>query len=278
MPIPSNTPHALLFEPNDETRGLERYFLSNPHFLYRVHTPQTSGQTETKFVASSGAEEGHKDILQLDKDAATKMIGRHMSLFYRGTQDNLMSWTSSLLFAIVYAIWRKETIANPDQVRIFILDTSRLPPKAFLPLIPLLEAYKTPLEDKLDHKWHHEEYLSQGKLEIPQGAMEVTTLKNMFDIGLQEFYPKLASKMHFNGFYIPVAELRRLLDTRQPLPPQASSPTPEDVRLVTDIAEGCYKSTTFRYALFAGLMTLKFRGRRDELILKTYNDLHLSKS
>ncbi|KAF2626958.1 hypothetical protein BU25DRAFT_470100, partial [Macroventuria anomochaeta] len=53
----------------------------------------------------------------------------------------------------------------------------------------LLETYGVQDEGKHEHKWYHGEYLSQGRVEIPEGAMTLTTLKDLEVHDLYRFYP-----------------------------------------------------------------------------------------
>ncbi|KAF3051959.1 hypothetical protein E8E11_008844 [Didymella keratinophila] len=264
MSASANRLQATLFEPNGDTMWLTSCFKSNPRFLFRVHAPRTSGQTEPTFVASTGAGECHKDVLQLDKSAAKLMIIRHLTNFERGKDDNFMSWANSLLFAIVYALWRA-TNSDPGQVKISVLDASQLPPEACIPVVPLLDAYNINETDnkRLDRKWFHEEYLTQGRLDIPQGAMETFTLKSLIDYGLFNFYPAFEED-YDTRIYKRVEMLRyHRIDV----------PTLEKISKAADIAEGCCSAIKFHYSLFAGLLSLKRCGHKVQDMVEVYHGL-----
>lgn len=78
MAVYSNNTQDTLFQPNGDTLELVSYLEASPRFLFRIHAPKSSGETEATFVASTGAEQGHGDILHLPRLAASEMIGRHL--------------------------------------------------------------------------------------------------------------------------------------------------------------------------------------------------------
>jgi hypothetical protein len=265
----ANKLQANLFEPNGENLWLADCFESNPVFLFRVHAPETSGQTELTFVASTAAGEGLKDVLQLPKSDAKSMIMRHLTRLKRGKDDDLMSWASSPLFTIQYSLFRAIR-SDPSQVRIFIVDSSELPAEAFMPVVPLLNAYDITKKDnsKLDKRWFHEEYLSQGRLHVPPGAMKSFTLGTMIDHGLFDFFPAFGDKQYHGHFYRPVKELRCV---------QPKVPTPDEMKLAVNISEACCSATKFRYMLFASLLAIKSGGLEIHDLADIYRQLRTSK-
>lgn len=276
MAVNTDEPQATLFELNDAFPYLTNYFDTHPRFLYRVHTPQSRGKTEATFVASTGAGQRHKDILQEDHDRVREKVGRHLTTFSRTREDNFMSWTQSLLFAIQYAQYREKNDkprSSADQIKISILDTQRVPRGSLMPASVLLDTFEIKLKRNMDHKWFCDEYLSQGILDIPEGAMATTTLDDLIAHGLHDFYPKFGEKLYNRRLYIRVDQLRSPLKNGDP-----EDPSPEDLNLAGAVAEKCCADPRFRPVLFAGLLSLKHHNTNDRSIMVAFSKFCAGKS
>lgn len=180
-----------------------------------------------------------------------------------------MSWTNSPLFMEIYALFLAVR-SDSAEVRISMVDTSQLPAGAFMPVVPLLKTYNITSEGnrKLDRTWFYEEYLSQGKLNIPNGAMEIFTLKTMVDQGLYDFFPPFREEQDRQHIYMRVKCLRQI---------PAEVPTPEEMELAINISEACSSATRFRYMLFAGLLAIKSRNRKINDLADVCHKLRTSK-
>lgn len=82
-----------------------------PPFLFRTFDDQSSGKSDNHVVASFRAtsvsdKTCRTDLLAMRTEAAAEMLYGHLTKpCFGGTgADNLMSWSSSLLFVIQYAI------------------------------------------------------------------------------------------------------------------------------------------------------------------------------
>lgn len=121
-----------------------------PQYLFRTFDGKSSGRSDDNAVASIASvaelpEESRKDLLSLPKDKAIDMLHTHLTKQCCGGEDsdNLMSWTSSLLFAIQYAIWRRRTLGcHSADIKICVVDTRRFPRGQFAPDMWLLQAYR----------------------------------------------------------------------------------------------------------------------------------------
>lgn len=82
---------ATLHEPGGDLQYFIEYFNQVPRFLFRIHPPSSSGETTSTFVASTGAEHGHMDILQKDVEVTREDIKRHLTKWTRKEYDNFMS-------------------------------------------------------------------------------------------------------------------------------------------------------------------------------------------
>lgn len=200
-----------LYKPGHEFPRLLVELDHTPRFLFRTHSLQSRGSINLTCVESEKSASKYLDILQQEHDFSTKMIEKYLR-WERSETGNLVSWTSSLLFALQHAIRRHITDLGREDVRISILDTSRLPHGTFIHAVALLEAYNIPNQGKMLHQYYYGECLSQGRIEIPNGAMTTTTLRDVEHQGLYEFYPDLNVESGKRQLCIRVKQLRRKFD------------------------------------------------------------------
>jgi len=89
-----------LFEQNDV-----------PRYLFRLYTPSTAGQTTDSYImppaSICGQAETTRDIFRLPPKEAATRLNEHLR-WWRSHESkcNLMSWTSSLLFALQHGLRR----------------------------------------------------------------------------------------------------------------------------------------------------------------------------
>ncbi|KAF6802983.1 hypothetical protein CSOJ01_11202 [Colletotrichum sojae] len=177
-----------------------------PRYLYRVHAPSTAGRTTADQVASRAAVLGRPDaevdiLARAARDAA-EMLNCHL----RGwacDSDNLMSWSSSLLFVLQYALWRTIKIGpdDPSEIRLYVLDTTSLPPRGFVPDLALLDTFggvdswksrslASVRRLRRQTPYNFGEYLCQGALSI-EGSTASATLQQIIDHGLFRLCPEM---------------------------------------------------------------------------------------
>lgn len=103
---PVKTHFALPFDPNPHHRQHTPLFNYNftPRYLYRLVAPQAVGSTTTSTVVPPTVTH-QTDIFHLPIQRAATLLLNHL-LWERGYENgcNLMSWTSSLLFTLQYAL------------------------------------------------------------------------------------------------------------------------------------------------------------------------------
>jgi hypothetical protein len=197
-----------------------------PQYLFRTFNGKSSGINNDNIVASIASvteslEESRKDLLSLPKHEATDMLHTHLAKQCCGGEDsdNLMSWTSSLLFAIQYAIWRRRTFrCHPADIKICVVDTRRFPHGQFALDMWLLQAYRSiaaqvggetekffrfRLEDK---RYHNGEYLSQGSVNHASRSC-VVSLESLEESGLYDLYPEFAEVQGMESWTNRVREL-----------------------------------------------------------------------
>ena len=106
---------------------------------------------------------------------AAEYLEEHLK--WRCADDcNLMSWTSSVLFALQYALYRHEmTRCELSNINILVVDTRAFKRGVFARDVDALKAFRGATDSKeFDrlHKWrvdgrfYYGEYLSQGRVPI----------------------------------------------------------------------------------------------------------------
>ncbi|KAK7937399.1 uncharacterized protein PG986_014267 [Apiospora aurea] len=174
-----------------------------PVYLFRTFDWNSPGVSNSKIVASAlGAfgspQESRTDLLALGRRKATALLHRHLDnpSFEPDADDNLMSWTSSPLFAIQEFL-----------------------PGQFAPESWLLELYRATameLGGPLSSFWRlrdreeycNGEYLSQGTL-THAGRSCLVTLEHLERAGLYELYPEFCAPESRNQWTNRVKELRQ---------------------------------------------------------------------
>ena len=149
---------TLFYPPASREVKLQTFATTDmPQYLFRTFDEKSSGRSDDNVVASmarvaDSPEESRKDLLSLPKDQAIDMLYTHLTKPCCGGEDsdNLMSWTSSLLFAIQYAIWRRRKFGcNPADIKICAIDTRRFPQGQFAPDLWLLQRIATLLHKRV---------------------------------------------------------------------------------------------------------------------------------
>ncbi|KAF5591993.1 uncharacterized protein FSUBG_10297 [Fusarium subglutinans] len=220
-----------------------------PRYLFRVYDSKSSGlNSETVFaseysILSYRYPESKVDLLSLDDTTASGMLFHHLerkncfgsSGFQKGAlRDNLVSWTSSLMNAIQYAIWRSHVGHTPtSDVRICAVDTRKFPRGQFARDALLLLSYAHPKSDWFrlkNREFDNGEYISQGTINHA-GRSVVFSLEDLVAFGLYELYPEFAEHSSATTWTSRVLELRTSWSDRC----QTYS---EDFSLACEIAKG----------------------------------------
>ncbi|PVH77967.1 hypothetical protein DL98DRAFT_550369 [Cadophora sp. DSE1049] len=200
-----------------------------PQYLFRTFDSKSSGINNDKIVASIASiritqspQESRKDLLSLPKLEALDMLHTHLNKPCWGGEDadNLMSWTSSLLFAIQYAIWRRRTFGcHPADIKICVVGGK------------INDFFRFRLEDT---RYHNGEYLSQGS-----------------DSGLYDLYPEFANIEGTKKWANRVRELREGWSIEQ-------RTTPREIQLASEVARKCFNTFETSHMMLI-LLTFKAR-------------------
>jgi hypothetical protein len=242
-------PEYLLFCPSGDKAWLREKFDDIPRYLFRVFTPKSCGTTNRFWTKSMDArhstENSRVDILaREDNEQVAGMLNTHLR-WQEGPEDNLVSWTSSLLFALVYIFHLHANSGDAsvfDDIFICIIDTTKFPKAVFLRDMDLIKAYlsfnpdlkKFGLQVRKD--WYFGEYLSQGALKI-EGKCEIVSAQAMIDQGLYNLRREFENFAHWElcrrpPWARPVVSLRK--DLCQIESPEISN---EKLRVAINVAE-----------------------------------------
>ncbi|KAL2037216.1 hypothetical protein N7G274_010079 [Stereocaulon virgatum] len=150
-------PEYLLFCPSGDEAGLREKFNDIPRYLFRVFTPKSCGMTDTSCTraldASYAPEKSRVDIFaRQDKEQMASMLYRHLR-WKEGSEDNFVSWTSSLLFALIYIFHLHANDRDGsafDNIFLCTIDTTKVPKEVFLLNLDLIEAY-SPFDADLEN-------------------------------------------------------------------------------------------------------------------------------
>jgi hypothetical protein len=208
---------------------------ATPQYLFRTFDKNSSGRNDDCVIASTTAieslQDSRIDLLSLPKTEATRMLYAHLKKPCLGAgeaSDNLMSWTSSLLFAIQYAIWRWHTFrSKPEDIKICAIDTRNFPRGQFVQDLSLIRAYQQEIENfgrktkdffhlrREDTRYHNGEYFSQGTVNHA-GRSSTVSLKSLENLGLFKLYPEFNVAMRGkDGWTNRVRDLRQAWSKEQ---------------------------------------------------------------
>lgn len=222
---------------------------ATPQYLFRAFDSKSTGKSDDTVVASAasmymGPGYSATDILSLERNERSSKLLAHLnkSCYHGDGDDNFMSWSSSFLFVIQYAIWRcHQGDLLPASVHICVLDTTKFPWGQFAKDTWLMKAcrnefnWNPDLENLLrlrQTSYDNGEYLSQGTVYHKHRSC-VVSLKALVDAGLFELYPELDEPHGRRKWTNRVKELRSYWAD-----PQAT--TREEVQCAFDTAKTCF--------------------------------------
>lgn len=205
-----------------------------PRYLFRVTHPDSQGTTTRTHVSSAayGVEDFHlTDLYQIRPlETAADILYNHLwGIAHRNADRptrNLVSWTSSLLFALQYGLykrhrnWWKDTY-DLGSIYILMVDTHRFQKGTFARDIQAIDFFRrfsntSNKEDfELLSRWrngddyYNGEYLSQGKLTIDPSAVCWVSMKDLRSSGLDQICPDIMDEQFWDSWAKRVRDLRR---------------------------------------------------------------------
>jgi hypothetical protein len=181
-------------------------------------------------------------LFQFSAKKAANLLLNHL-LWQRRAEDgcNLMSWTSSLLFALQYALYRHRKDGDDlRHINLIIIDTSLFPQGTFIQdmeVMKLFEHADTRLQKFVEYReteYYFGEYLTQGPLNI-QGRCVFASVQQMINLGLFTLQPGLAEEEQWQCWPKQVLDYRQLFSDRKQVATRK-----EDVATALDIARKCF--------------------------------------
>lgn len=211
----------LLFRPPSDMAWLHDSLRDIPQYLFRLSTPESDGTTNSIWVESysvvkkrPGRQQDY--FARADRAQAADEINRHL-WWKPKNNDNLVSWTSSLLFVLQYAAYRNaragdEDLTCPANIHICVVDTTRFKTGTFIQDMDLIRAFKAHSSPQprlredlsglrsLRNKQHRTlsggfyfgEYLSQGALRVHNKICSIT-IASLLDYNILALQPELGS-------------------------------------------------------------------------------------
>ncbi|KAF5534698.1 regulator-Ty1 transposition [Fusarium mexicanum] len=169
----------------------------------------------------NGAPASKVDLFSLSDDRVSDMLHHHLEekncfggrgpLSNGDLSDNLVSWTSSFMNAIQYAIWRSHVgHTSTSNVHICVVDTRKFPRGQFARDMWLLDTYAHPNSNWLrleNPEYDNGEYLSQGVIHHG-GRSSVFSLQDLMSFNLYKLYPEFAVPTARGSWTNRVLELR----------------------------------------------------------------------
>ncbi|KAJ6784934.1 hypothetical protein PWT90_04432 [Aphanocladium album] len=199
-----------------------------PRYLFRIFTPLSQGLTNTSWVKSMDAKRKSADYTvdvfeRTDKLGTADMIHRHLQ-WWRGQDDNLVSWTSSLLFALVYIFHLHANESHGckfQDISLCVIDTRGLPDDVFIRDMDLVAAFREGHKllqrfEGLRQEYYFGEYLTQGALKI-KGRCHIISAQRIIENGLYDIRPEFEGFAHWEvkekpPWAKPTRELRKRID------------------------------------------------------------------
>ena len=257
-----------------------------PTYLIRVYAPTSAGQTTGSYVIPPALNRGKVDLMQdlftLPEQNAATCLNEHFRWYhYHEEWCNLTSWTTSLLSALQYGLYRHRgsRFVEPDlsKISLLVLDTRGLPKGTFVKDLEVMEtfsAYSDPkvqanLKDfvklrKGNRGYYFGEYLTQGDVDI-KGKCVVTNMQRLIDVGLFELLPMFSDESKWTMWPNRVLEFRKSFDTLQ----NARTTTHAEVRDAITIAGACFGGPWI-LPVATMLLALKPRKTKDPVIVSAF--------
>lgn len=283
-----SVPDYLPFKPHGRRREwLKEKLDVVPTYLFRVYTPKSSGSTNQAWANSHEAAHrtslSRKDIFAWDDNCrVASMVFEHLRYSSGGVDDNLVSWTSSLLYALQYMRFlHSKNKYDWKEIRLLVMTTTKMPNAVFIRDMDLIDAFSEHDSRLMDFAslrrrkhptlasfYYFGEYLSQGALRIENKCCIVSG-QEMVEAGLFQLCPELRNKVAVGtsewaheilrireGFNKPAGMLPRL--------------TPTELRTAVRVAQ---LFGAWRLPIAANLLGALPRQAQDDDVLKTFKGI-----
>ncbi|KAI1172324.1 hypothetical protein F4777DRAFT_516765 [Nemania sp. FL0916] len=259
--------------------GIEEFTFDTtdqPPYLFRTFDIASAGLNCDEEIGSimscKSWWESERDILSLDKYLITNRVFKHLTGSKTGWKrpNNLISWTSSLLYAIQSAIFRHSSKGwETTDIEVCAVDTRKFPRGQFMRDIWFIQTYRGIAARIGGRTWGHfrclnlekyrnGEYLAQGKLKIA-GRSCLVSLAQLERSGLYDLFPEFQDPEGAQSTKWRVRELRREWKDEQ-------DTSNEAIRAALKISKECFPNFE---AVDMALMLLTFRALKYQEALTT---------
>lgn len=292
-------PEFVLFQPAGGKAWLQEKLDDIPRYLFRVFTPKSRGETNRYWTKSKDARDGGDecsvDILARDDYRVADMLNSHLR-WWPCHDDNFVSWTSSLLFALQYVFYLRNSPRDGstfDEIKICIIDTTCFRKGVFLRDKDLIKAYHSfgmgpkELGDlwNLRSKKHRYfagsyyfgEYLSQGALRI-EDKCDIVSAQALINHGLFDLQPEFeksargGTTSHLPPWANEVIRLREVFYERGPV----ARVHQQELQAAISIAQ--LFAPHWRLPVAANFIALFPRRDNDKAILCAFQEPHFTGS
>ncbi|KFA68970.1 hypothetical protein S40285_08606 [Stachybotrys chlorohalonatus IBT 40285] len=201
------------FKPGRQWEWLRDKLDVVPTYLFRVVTPRSNGSTTISWAKSHEA--AHRtcwskvDVFSWDDDCrVASMIFHHLRYSSGGVDDNLVSWTTSLLYALQYMRFLNSTHkVDWSDMKLMVVTTTKMPRGVFVRDMDLIDAFAAHDSRLMDFGslrrrkhptlagfYYFGEYLSQGALNV-EGRAHMVSAQDMIDAGLFTLCPEMRTRL-----------------------------------------------------------------------------------
>ncbi|KAE8131261.1 hypothetical protein BDV38DRAFT_288860 [Aspergillus pseudotamarii] len=219
-----------------------------PTFLFRVASPYFDGETNETWVRSESSKRGNtsslEDIFHGLNDTKRRIVAQTLNKHLRwwpkeDLEDNFISWTSSLLFALQYINYlhlSSNYTPNLEETNLYVVDTTLFPGGTFARDLDLIQEFELfdnhpPVTDlrrlselRTHPSYYFGEYLSQGRMEMADRCQVISATLLMNDGRVSQIQPQfkdIATLRRMNekpGWPTEVQRLRRVVWSSCKLP------------------------------------------------------------
>lgn len=149
----------------------------------------------------------HPSLADIQYGVAQAKLRKHLAWTkYNFTDDEFISWTSSLLWALQYAV-RKTTKSAEHELELCVLDASRFHAGTFLPAPQLIHDFGLSESNDITNAYHNTEYLVHGSLNV-RNCSSTVSLACLRECGLFDLMPELDNEYWKQKLFMRVQYLR----------------------------------------------------------------------
>ncbi len=196
----------------------------------------------------------HQSLYEIPKNEAKCMIEHH--LLWDRSPTEFISWTSSLLWALQYAV-RKRTKWDEQEITICVLDTKRTQLRSSIfPVSVLLCVYDIP-SGRPDY--YRAEYLAHSIVEVSRESLSIISFEALIAGGLFELLPELNDEEGREFLAKRVNQLRCAYFA------QSCIVWPRELQIAKELASGF--GTDWILPMSLAFLSLRRRDKNDPVLL-----------